>query len=396
MHQIRLHQLALAVALATGAFDAAALVNAPTAYGSLSNFDVYNNSSDDYIGFEIELEGLHKSSIPTYGAGIPAVFTIPGRLQPTLEEVITPTGFSTILRYSGYNADGSVGYLVRPFVAGTPVATDGHSCVFGSGCEHFGMGYFGNPTGVRYQWLMQGATPGSFVAGPLVQLGNPVWNAVLPVGNVEPNPDIQPLEVEVEVDQPEQENEGDALPPRWVKVFIDKAHGDADVVHDAVDPDDVGREMQARLDALRSGNDDVVPQGRLGVDDEGNEIEIPEQEYEWELLTENEPPKVRGRVLDPNDVQVARRFEFYDFAGTPELLLACAGSGKDRDKDACDPDLHPELVGNLIGAQMGAINFDLIGQVGVAPEPVPLPASLPALVSALAGLALMGRRRKSL
>ncbi|MCC6706779.1 MAG: VPLPA-CTERM sorting domain-containing protein [Gammaproteobacteria bacterium] len=393
MQPFHLRQLALAVALTAVGLDASALVNAPTAYGALSNFDVYNNSSDDYIGFEIELEGIHKSAIPTYGANIPAVFTIPGRLQPSLEEVVTATGFSTILRYSGYAADGSVDYLVHPFVPGTPVATDGHSCVFGSGCEHFGMGYFGNPTGVRYQWLLQGAAPGSFVAGPLVQLGNPVWNAILPVGNVEPNPQVQPLEVEVEVDQPEQENEGAPVPPRWVKVFVDKAHQDGNVVHDAVDPNDVGREMQARLDALRSGSDDVVPQGKLGVDKDGNEIEIPEQEFEWELLTENEPPKVRGHVLDPNDVQVARRFEFYDFAGSVEQLALCSASGKKPDE--CDPDLHPELVGNLIGAQMGALNFDLIGQVGEAPAPVPLPPGLPALVSGLVALGMFARRRQS-
>ena len=125
----------------------------------------------------------------------------------------------------------------------------------------------------------------------------------------------------------------------------------------------------------------MVPQGKLGVDKDGNEIEIPEQEFEWELLTENEPPKVRGHVLDPNDVQVARRFEFYDFAGSVEQLALCSASGKKPDE--CDPDLHPELVGNLIG------------QVGEAPAPVPLPPGLPALVSGLVALGMFARRRQS-
>lgn len=383
-------RLACAISLAALASTAsvhAVVAPATTAYGALSNFDVYNDTSTDYVGFEIELHGLHKSAIPTYGVlNTPAVFQIPNGYIPSLIEIGDATNFSTILRYSGYDASGTLIHSTKPFdFANQPLATDGHSCVFASGCEHFGMGYYGNPSAIRYQWLLPGATPGEFTPGAIVQLGQPSWN-LSPQVNAE-----QPREVQVEVERPEQENENDATPPRWMKVFVDKTHNNDNVIHDVLDADDAGREMQARLNGLMSGRDDVVPQGRLGVDDHGNQIEIPEQEYEWELLTDNEAPKVRGKVLAADDVQLVRRFEFYDFAGSVEQLALCSASGKKPDE--CDPDLNPGLLGNLIGAQMGAINLDLLAPA--EPAPVPLPPGLPMLLSGLAALLLTGRRARS-
>jgi hypothetical protein len=248
------------------------------------------------------------------------------------------------------------------------------------------MGYCGNPTSIRYQWLLPGAAPGEFTPGAIVQLGDPVWNVLPP-----PDPQVQQAEVQVEVEKPEQENPNDVAPPRWVKVFIDKTHNNADVLHDAVDPADAGREMQARLNGLMSGRDDVVPQGKLGVDKNGNPIEIPEKQYEWELLTENEPPKTRGHVMAQDELELVRRFEFYDFAGSVDQLALCSAGGKKPDE--CDPDLNPALLGRLIGAQMGALNLDLLGPVD-QPAPVPLPPGMPALPSGLVALGLVGRRQQ--
>ena len=107
------------------------------------------------------------------------------------------------------------------------------------------------------------------------------------------------------------------------------------------------------------------------------------------MLTENEPPKVRGKVMSADELQLVRRFEFYDFAGSIEQLALCSASGKKPDE--CDPDLNPTLVGHLIGAQMGALNLDLLAPP--EPAPVPLPPGLPAMLSGLAALALIGRRR---
>ena len=389
-HQPQRLALAVAVTALAMTADVHAVVTTPaTAYGALSNFDVYNDSGSHYVGFEIELHGLHKSAIPTYGVdNTPAVFQISGGYIPSVFEIGDATNFSTILRYSGYDAGGTLIHSTAPFdFASQQVATDGHSCVFASGCEHFGMGYYGNPSSIRYQWLLPGAAPGEFTPGAIVQLGDPVWNVRPPA-----NPEAQQVEVEVEVHRPEQENENEAAPPRWVKVFIDKAHKNGDVIHDALDPNDAGREMQARLNGLMSGRDDVVPQGHLGVDKDGNEIEVPENEYEWELLTDNEPPKVRGKVMAADELQLVRRFEFYDFAGSVEQLALCSASGKKPDE--CDPNVNPDLVGHLIGAQMGALNLDLLAPV--EPAPVPLPPGLPAMLSGLVALALIGRRRNPL
>ena len=373
--------LAFSIAMALVSGNAGAV----TAYGTLSNFDVYNDSPDAYYGFEIELEGLHKSAIPTYlnnGIETPAVFQVPGGYLPSLEEIIGPTGFSTIIRYSAFDLAANQVHITTPFDPTNPRATDGHSCVFASGCEHFGAGYYGNPSAVRYQWLLKGAAPGTanLVKGPIVNLGNPVWNY-----NPAPNPEVQP-QLNVEVDPPEQENEGDVGPARWVKTFVSKAHKDADVVHDAQHPEDPGMELQARLDALVSGSDhhDVVPQGQL--DQDGNEV--PEEEFEWELLAPNEASSSHGdAVLADDDVQVARRFEFYDFVANGLATLELC-SHQQGNQPECDPEAHPELVGNLLGAQMGAINFDLI-----EPAPVPLPATLPLLLAASAALGTLGRRR---
>ena len=88
----------------------------------------------------------------------------------------------------------------------------------------------------------------------------------------------------------------------------------------------------------------------------------------------------------------ACRFEFYDFAGSVEELALCSASGKKPDE--CDPDVNPDLVGHLIGAQMGALNLDLLAPL--EPAPVPLPPGLPAMLSGLVALALIGRRRNPL
>lgn len=388
MIMYRKRQIALAVAgLLAGFVTAnahAVTVPTTTAYGALSNFDVYNASTDTYYGFEIELVGMHKSAIPTYGTpATPAVFQVPSGYVPELIETGDATNFSTILRYNGLNADGSVIHSTSPFDFNNPVATTGHACVFASGCEHFGMGYYGNPTAIHYQWLVRGTNGQLYAPGPSVQLGQAVWNVVPPA-----DPQVQAPEVQVEVERPEVEDPADAA-PRWVKVFVDKAHKNADVLHDAVDPNDAGREMQARLNGLMSGRDDVVPQGKLVDDGKGGVKEVPEKNYEWELLHDGEQPKVRAHGMAVDDVELARRFEFYQFTGSLADAAQCSGAGKAR-PDFCDPDKNNQFLGALVGAQMAAVNLDIVQPQAA---PVPLPATLPALASACAALFAARRRR---
>ena len=73
-----------------------------------------------------------------------------------------------------------------------------------------------------------------------------------------------------------------------------------------------------------------------------------------------------------------------------DLATLALCSHQQGNNPECDPAAHPELIGNLIGAQMGAINFDLI-----EPAPVPLPATLPLLLAASAALGALGRPRRA-
>ena len=66
MQIIGRHPLAAAV-LGSLALAASAVSQAQTAtiYGSLGNFDVVNNTGQDACGFEVELEGVAPTAIPS-------------------------------------------------------------------------------------------------------------------------------------------------------------------------------------------------------------------------------------------------------------------------------------------------------------------------------------------
>lgn len=125
-------------AFALAAIPAAAQV---TLYGTLSNFDVINNTGGEVHGFEIEFQGV--SSVNSYYNW--------NRYGP-LQVVPIPTGGGVYVRWM-FPYDPATG----TFITGTPInnnptPTAGHSCVIGtqfyttSGCEHFGLTTAGNPT----------------------------------------------------------------------------------------------------------------------------------------------------------------------------------------------------------------------------------------------------------
>lgn len=79
------------------------------------------------------------------------------------------------------------------------------------GGEHFGVGFYGNPSSVRYNWLLDDGT-GSLVHGPAVLVSTPVFTYYPPApGGV--------AQVEAAVEPPHVENqpvEGFG-PASWVK-----------------------------------------------------------------------------------------------------------------------------------------------------------------------------------
>jgi len=147
---------------------------ASTSYGDLNNFDVFNDTGTDCHGFEIELDDVHSTDITyTYDYnhyGTP-------KITEDNSDAAHPKVF---VRYAAkYNSATSSFSAYTAVPATPPAATDGHQCTNPSvnfGCEHFGVGYYGAPTVVRYNWLIENpSAPGTLIHGPAVNVATPSW-----------------------------------------------------------------------------------------------------------------------------------------------------------------------------------------------------------------------------
>lgn len=308
----------LAFAAIAIAFPAAA--NASTTYGELTNFDVFNDTGDDCHGFEIELEGLDPSDVVyTFGApyeryGNPEVVAFAGGVY---------------VRYaSAYDPGSSTWAAATPQAPAVITPTNGHACWTGgsgdyltSGCEHFGVSLAKGPTNTVYRWLVADPlNPGQLKrADTKVNIPAPVWN-VSPPPPQAPDQQHPVVAAVIEPPDPVAYEFGDAL---WMKVFVTEGAEPAD------------------LDHLVS-EDPRVPE------------EPAEVETEWVLLQkENGKPaefESSGQSKEGSE-SVTRRYEFYEYTGPydPENHEAQPTS----DSSPADGE-----IGNYIGAQMAAVNFD--------------------------------------
>lgn len=297
---------------------------AQTLSGSLSNFDVFNDTGQVSRGFEIELHGLTSKDVTyTFGGtyiryGDPTVTDIPG---------------GVLVHYaSSYDAAQHI------FATGTPIPaaftpTAGHQCWTGgaagyptSGCEHFGVSLARSPSDVLYRWLVEDPkAPGTLKSsGTDVNIAAPLW-VITPAaagGAALVNAAIAPPRA------PAQQF-GTAV---WVKVYESESPEVADLNHLLTD-------------------DPLVPHASGQV------------EVEWELSQSN-PKKPdngllqHGKSLGSGSHSVIRRFEFYKYTGpydpeSHEALCAARSSGKGSD---CTAPQAGEL-GDYIGAQMAAALF---------------------------------------
>ena len=141
---------------------------ATTVIGDLNNFDTLNDTGQVCYGFEIEIDDIHSTDI-TY------TFDWNHYGAPKIREDNTdPAHPKVFVRYEStkdssgnWGANGSFTNTAIPTI--TPPA--GHTCTDTSvneGCEHFGVGYYGTPTAIKYNWLVDGG------AGTLVYFGSPV------------------------------------------------------------------------------------------------------------------------------------------------------------------------------------------------------------------------------
>lgn len=327
--------------------------HAGIAYGSLNNFDVINDTGSTCHGFEIELEGVSSREITyTYDwnhYGTP-------KIQEDLSDPARP---KVLIRYaSSKNPDGSwSAYTAVPIRPLAP--TDGHACTNPSvneGCEHFGAGFYGNPSVVRYFWLVDNGS-GALVRGPMVNIGTPSFTYAPPIPNQAPAQVQAAIEPPEPAELPEKEF-GEAT---WVKEIKTKSRNARKVKLEDLVSDDPDKEDEKNW---KNGEEDEV-------------------EVEWRLLQQEfkaDDGGANGELvaapeeLPEGDEVITRRYEFFKYVGPVDLETGEAFAEKVADdgihgvgtkkKDDVEYDLsNTVIVGDYIGAQMAG--FDQAAPIGL-------------------------------
>ncbi|MBI1320258.1 MAG: hypothetical protein GC168_15130 [Candidatus Hydrogenedens sp.] len=328
-------------------------VYASQAYGSLNNFDVVNDTGHECHGFEVEIEDVHSKDI-TY------TYSYNHYGTPRIEEDLSDPAHPKVhvMYESKKNADGSwSSYTAIP--SGPIDPTNGHMFTNPSinfGGEHFGVGYYGAPSAVRYYWLLDDGA-GNLVRGASLNILTPVFTYVAP-----PQVGV-PAQVQavVRVPEPVEVHVKEFGPASWVKVTTTQTHNNNKV----------------ELDDLVSDDPDD-PNDHNWKNGEPDEVEV-----EWRLMQiefnqdnggANGELENAAQELPDGDEIITVRYDFYEYAGPydPE-------SGEARTDNVGPDGIHGvgtktidgvvvdfstiEVVGDYIGAQMAG--FDAAGQLGL-------------------------------
>jgi hypothetical protein len=325
---------------------AATRAQASIAYGTINNFDTVNDTSNVCHGFEIELDDCHSADI-TYCYS----YNHYGTPSITEDTISVPGHTNCIVRYAAFYTNGAwSAYTAIP--TGPIAPTAGHAFTnpgTNFGGEHFGVGYYGNPSTIKYNWLLDGGD-GNLVLGPAVQVSTPVFTYYPPVVGV-------PAQVQAAVQPPlpEVEPVEGFGPASWMKSIKTVAH--------------TNKVIQLRN--LMS-DDPAFPNDKTWRNGETSEVESEFDLLQQEFGTSGGGGGGHGggggggggtlnvtnapEVLDVGDEIITRRYEFYAYAGPTDPITGEALAkkvGKDG-VHGVNQYSNTVVVGDFLGAQMSA------------------------------------------
>jgi len=160
--------------------------HASIAYGTINNFDCVNDTGVEAHGFEIELDDVHSKDITyTYDYnhyGIP-------KITEDLTDLAHPKVF---IRYAATRKPDGTWTAFTAIPSGPISPTQGHQFTNPSinfGGEHFGAGYYGAPTAVKYNWLIDDGA-GNLIHGQPVYVATPTFT-YYPPAPAQPLPQVQ-------------------------------------------------------------------------------------------------------------------------------------------------------------------------------------------------------------
>jgi hypothetical protein len=319
-----------------------------TVYGTLGNFDVYNDTGGEACGFEIEFPGV--TAPGTY-------YTYPSARYSSGIAKVTSTGTS-VFYLALWDPVTATYQPASSWFAGMPGCTQpatvksptlGHQCT-GSvgGCEHFGIGSATLGGNANYYWLVPDpATPGQVKrAGTGVPIPSPIWTPVEPaVFGADP---VLVAAVDAPIHAEVVGQYGEA---QWMKTFKTKSN------------------RAVLLDELLSDNP-IVPQDAARV------------EVAWDVIQDAPPSGGNGGQkrkhkqgqdnVNVDTRAIIRRYEMYKYSGNYDPLTheaLCADL-------TCTAPSDGEL-GDYIGAQMAAANIQVQGIKVTTTGPGSVKASSP-------------------
>ncbi len=337
--------------------------HASQAWGSINNFDTVNDTGDECHGFEIEIDDIHCTDITyTYDYnhyGTPKIS----------EDDTDPLHPKVYVRYqSGKNLDGT--WAAKTIIPTGPISpTQGHQFTNPSvnfGGEHFGVGYYGLPTGVKYNWLKDDGS-GNLIYAGVVNISTPTFTYVAPAGGIA-------AQVQAAIEMP---------PPPEIPIF---EFGDASWVKETKTSAHNNKVVELRDLVSDDPNDPNFKNWKNG---EPDEVEV-----EWSILQTDflaadggAKGKLEGaaEALANGDEVVTRRYDFYKYIGPIDAETGQAvaesvgpdglhGVGSVTYADHIDPftgefvnvttDLTTVIVvGDYVGAQMAG--FDAGAKIGL-------------------------------